>query len=351
MTPKALPRPSRRALTRSALRRLAPDRDMPSVYILPDQRLVECRPAEPILRAALRARIPFAHACGGRASCSTCRVVVVEGWQACSERTPKERVIAERLGFNPEFRLACQTTVSADVTIRRLVLDDDDLELADIRPHFARRRAPAPVQWAFGGLTKRRSRAHSIGDEMQVAILFSDIRGFTSFSEALLPYDVIHELQRHLRMVQQAVERHGGVVTSYMGDGVMALFGLRNRHSPSLRAVQAGQEMLAQTDIRRHGLEQLYGRSFDVNVGLHYGAAIVGTLGGAPSSVTAIGDTVNMASRIEQANKEHGTRFLMSEATRAEVGDDVEVGRSFRSSLPGKAGEHTLIEVLGIRPS
>ena len=321
---------------------------MPSVYVLPDQRLVECRPAEAILPAALRARIPFAHACGGRASCSTCRVVVVEGWQACSERTPKERAIAERLGFNPEFRLACQTRISGDVTIRRLVLDDDDVELADIRPRFGRRRAPAPMQWAFGGLVNRRSRARSIGDEMQVAILFSDIRGFTSFSEALLPYDVIHELQRHLRMVRRAVERRGGVVTSYMGDGVMALFGLRDRRASSLRAVEAGQEILAQTDIRRQGLELLYGRSFDVNVGLHYGAAIVGTLEGAPSSVTAIGDTVNMASRIEQANKDHGTRFLMSEATLAEVGDGVTVGRSFRCSLPGKAGEHMLVEVLGM---
>jgi adenylate cyclase len=322
---------------------------MPSVYVLPDQRLVECRPAEAILRAALRARIPFAHACGGRASCSTCRVVVLEGWQACSERTQKERAIAERLGFNPEFRLACQTRISGDVTVRRLVLDDDDVELADIRPHFGRRRAPAPMQWAFGGLVNRRSRARSIGDEMQVAILFSDIRGFTSFSEALLPYDVIHELQRHLRMVRRAVERRGGVVTSYMGDGVMAMFGLRERRASSLRAVEAGQEILAQTDIRRQGLELLYGRSFDVNVGLHYGAAIVGSLEGAPSSVTAIGDTVNMASRIEQANKQHGTRFLMSETTMAEVGDDVVVGRSFRCSLPGKAGEHMLVEVLGIR--
>ena len=85
---------------------------MPSVYVLPDQRLVERRPAEAILPAALRARIPFAHACGGRASCSTCRVVVLEGWKACSERTPKERAIAERLGFDPEFRLACQTRIS-----------------------------------------------------------------------------------------------------------------------------------------------------------------------------------------------------------------------------------------------
>ena len=136
-----------------------------------------------------------------------------------------------------------------------------------------------------------------------------------------------------------------------MGDGVMALFGLRDRRASSLRAVEAGQEILAQIllDIRRQGLELLYGRSFDVNVGLHYGAAIVGTLEGAPSSVTAIGDTVNMASRIEQANKEHGTRFLMSEGTLAEVGDDVVVGRTFRCALPGKAGEHMLVEVLGMR--
>ena len=258
-------------------------------------------------------------------------------------------MIAERLGFTPDFRLACQTKVFADVTIRRLVLDDDDVELADIRPRFARRKAPAAVRWAFGGMAQRRARAQPIGEEMPVAILFSDIRGFTAFSEALLPYDVIHELQRHLRMVTRAVERQGGAVTSYMGDGVMAVFGLRRGRSPSLRAVQAGQEVLARTDARRAGLEELYGRTFDVNVGLHYGPAIVGVLGGARSSVTAIGDTVNVASRIEQANKEFGTRFLMSEAALAEVGNDVVAGRSFRCSLAGKAGEHTLIEVLGTR--
>ncbi len=322
---------------------------MPSVYILPDQRLVECRFAEAILPAALRAGISFAHACGGHASCSTCRIVVVEGWTACSDRTPKEQVIAERLGFTPDFRLACQTRVRADVTVRRLVLDDDDVELADIRPRFVRRKATSPVRWAFGGMGQRRARAQPIGEERPVAVLFSDIRGFTAFSEALLPYDVIHELQRHLRMVTRAVERHGGAVTSYMGDGVMAVFGLRDRRSPSRRAVLAGQEVLAGADARRPGLDELYGRSFDVNVGLHFGAAIVGVLGGGRSSVTAIGDTVNVASRIEQANKEFGTRFLMSEAALAELGDDVVAGRSFRCTLAGKAGEHTLIEVLGTR--
>jgi adenylate cyclase len=321
---------------------------VPYVYILPDQRLIECRSTESILAAAMRARAPFAHACGGHASCSTCRVVVVEGEKACAERSAKERSIAERLGFGPEFRLACQTRISADVTVRRLVLDDHDVELADIRPGF-RRRARGPVRWAFGRRGRPPGRAHprSLGDQVNAAILFADIRGFTGFAEALLPYDVIHVLQRHVRQVTQAVERNGGFVTSYMGDGVMALFSPAPRSSPARRAVRAGLEMLAVTDGRRAALEELYGRSFEINVGVHFGPAIIGTLWGDPRTVTAIGDTVNVASRIEQANKEHGTRFLISDATLAELDDTISVGRTFRCSLPGKGGEFTLIEVVG----
>jgi adenylate cyclase len=317
---------------------------VPNVYILPDQRLIECGPTEPILSAALRAGVPFAHACGGHASCSTCRVVVVEGWKSCAERSQRERAVADRLGFKPEFRLACQTKVTSDVTIRRLVLDDQDRELADIRPGF-RRRARGPLRWAFG--MPQRARPQPIGDEVQAAILFADIRGFTAFSEALLPYDVIHVLQRQIHQVTRAVERHGGVVTSYMGDGVMAVFGPQHRRPPTLRAARAGLELLADTDARRPAVEELYGRSFDMNVGLHYGAVIVGTLWGSPPSMTAMGDTVNVASRIEQANKLHGTRFLVSDAALGELGDEVEVGRSFRCELPGKEGVHTLTEVLG----
>ena len=134
-----------------------------------------------------------------------------------------------------------------------------------------------------------------MGEELRVAILFADIRGFTAFSEALLPYDVIHELQRHLQQVTRAVERHGGVVTSYMGDGVMALFAPDKSPSSSLRAARAGIELRAHADRRRGELDELYGRSCDVNVGLHCGPAIVGTLWGSPPTLTAIGDSVNLA--------------------------------------------------------
>ncbi len=320
---------------------------MPNLYILPDQRLVECRPAESILSAALRAGVPFAHACGGHASCSTCRVVVVEGWRGCAERSAKERVIADRLELAPEFRLACQAKITEDVTIRRLVLDDRDVELADLRPGF-RQRAWGPARWAFGRRFRPRAPTTPIGQEVQAAILFADIRGFTSFAEALLPYDVIHVLQRHVRELSRAVERNGGVITSYMGDGVMALFAPARGDSPSRRAVRSAVEMLRDTDERRAALEELYGRSFDLNVGVHFGPTIIGPLWGTSPAVTAIGDTVNVASRIEQANKLHGTRLLVSDATLAELDGEVEVGRSFRCVLPGKAGEYTLIEVLDL---
>ena len=114
---------------------------VPNVYVLPDQRIVECRPGETILSAALRAGISFTHACGGRARCSTCRVVIVEGWQACADRNPREQTIADQLSFGPTFRLACQTVLHGDATIRRLVLDEHDAELADVR---LRPRSAAP---------------------------------------------------------------------------------------------------------------------------------------------------------------------------------------------------------------
>jgi adenylate cyclase len=321
---------------------------VPNVYVLPDQRLVECRPGEAILPAALRAGIAFTHACGGRGKCSTCRIVVVEGWHGCADRSTREQAIADQLSFGPKFRLACQTAVHGDATVRRLVLDERDAELADVRikPARHRRRGRPPFDRA-----SRRRRVHPIGDELDVAVMFADIRGFTSFAEAVLPYDVIHVLQRELRDATRAIEQDGGVVTSYMGDGVMALFSddpAEAGEPASRRAVRAGLAILARADAGRPGLDELYGRSFDMNVGVHFGPAIVGSLLGEPATITAIGDTVNMANRIEQANKEFGTRLLVSDAARAHAGDAVVVGRSFSCVLPGKAGEHELFEVVAL---
>ena len=138
---------------------------VPNVYVLPDQRLVECGVGDdPAARRCAPASRSPTRAAGGR-SCSTCRVLVVEGGSV-HRRTTKERAIAERLGFSPEFRLACQTQGLGDVTVRRLVLDDDDIELADIRPELVA-GGTRPAHWAFGGSARRRARPQPIGEEMQ----------------------------------------------------------------------------------------------------------------------------------------------------------------------------------------
>lgn len=320
---------------------------MPNVYFLPDQLLAEASVGDTLLHVALRNRLPIAHACGGHALCSTCRLVVIEGTAQLAPRTQRESRIAERLGFPPEFRLACQTRVAGDVTVRRLVLDEEDIRLADAR-NVVTHGAPGPRRRLFGGGLRRRIAPRPIGIERHVAVLFADIRGFTPFAEALLPYDVIHVLERHLTEMTEIVERNGGIITCYAGDGVMALFGLDHPERASLDAARAAMGMIESVSRRRPALEQLHSRSFDVNVGIHAGDAIVGTMCGGVTPLTAVGDVVNIASRVEAANKEAGTRVLVTEPVRAELGEHVTTGRHVRRELPGKAGAWDLHEVLAV---
>ena len=103
---------------------------MATITCIPDGKTIEIGPSETILQVALRADIPHAHACGGNAKCTTCRVAILKGLENCSQRTILEQALASRLGFAPEVRLACQTRPRGDVSFRRLVLDKTDYEIA-----------------------------------------------------------------------------------------------------------------------------------------------------------------------------------------------------------------------------
>jgi adenylate cyclase len=300
----------------------------PRIRILPDDVQTVTREGTSILGASLGAGIKHCHECGGNARCSTCRVVIIDGLDRCGARNEKEQAIADRLLFPPEVRLACQTRVGGDLVVRRLVLDDFDVELTS--------------------LVRDGVRAWPVGREQSVALMFLDIRGFTSFSESLLPYDVIHLLRRFFLRMAMIVEEHRGVVDNYMGDGMLAIFGAEDAGAATLHAVRAGQAMLGEIEIMKPYVHAVAGKSFDIGVGVHYGQVVVGALGGpGPSApkVTVIGDAVNMASRVESANKVTGTRFLISDAAYRELRGGVPVGRTFHLPLPGKAGVHALYEV------
>jgi adenylate cyclase len=294
-----------------------------------EEREVEALPGETILDISLRAHIPHAHACGGTARCSTCRVGILEGLENCAPRSRPELILAERLHFGPDVRLACQTEVSGDVQLRRLVLDEDDIELTS-------QIGPRPC-------------SGQAGEELTLAVLFADIRGFTPFAEALPAYDVIHVLNRFFRHMGKAIAANGGQVNNYMGDGLMALFGLadgykgRDPGAAAEDAVNAAVAMLVEMDHLKPYLVNVYGRSFEVGVGVHYGDVVVGSIGSESlRRETAIGDTVNLASRIEAANKQAGTRLLISQEAYDKLKNKVNVEKIVRLQLPGKSGEYTL---------
>ncbi|MGH7600142.1 MAG: adenylate/guanylate cyclase domain-containing protein [bacterium] len=303
---------------------------MPRIYYLPDERELETAEAETILQTSLRAGIPHAHACGGKARCSTCRVLILEGLEHCNPRNAKEKKLAERLHFGSEIRLACQTRITDHVKLRRPVLDEIDVELtSQIKPGAA---------------------PGSVGEEKQIAILFADISGYTAFCEALPPYDVIHVLSRYFHLMGQVISRHGGYISDYIGDGIMALFGIEDPARAAVQAVKAGIEMLATVEKLNPYLETMYKKSFHIRIGVHYGEVVVGTIGVANmKKMAAIGDAVNFASRIEVANKELGTKFLISEDTYNEVRNHVRVNRCcIHVTLRGKSGEYVLYEVIGL---
>jgi len=303
---------------------------MTKATALPDRVAFEVAPDETLLEAALRAGVPFAHACGGRAKCSTCRVWVLDGMAACPHRNPDEALMAGRLGLADEIRLACQLRPKGELRVRRLVLDETDLAMAS----------------QLGGSAAGRS-----GESKRVAVFFSDIADFTSLSERLSPYDVMYILNRYFAQVGDIIEQNGGFIDNFIGDGLMAIFGIDGQSDAAIRSVNAALQTLATVDRLKPFFASMYGIDFDIRIGINYGEAVIGTLGFAGNQrLTAIGDVVNLASRIEAANKDAGTRLLISEALRDQVASQVEFADFVRVRLRGTGERTSLFEIARLKP-
>ncbi len=280
-----------------------------------------------LLEIAREAGIPHASACGGNGRCSTCRVMILEHPEHLDPRNAVETRLARAKGFGDNIRLACQTTITGDVKLRRLVIDEEDLQLA------------------------QDGTPQTTGKDRQLAILFSDIRNFTPFAESHLPYDVIHILGRYFRKVGEPIIHHGGYIDKYMGDGIMAIFGLERATAAEacLDAVAAGLGMQESLHELNAYISKQFDTTFRMGIGVHVGSVIIGEMGHPQKmQFTAIGDTVNIASRIESATKQLGVGLLVSAEVRALLGDAARYGLSELVNLKGKSGEHLLSEVVGL---
>ena len=292
---------------------------MSELFVWPEEAAIPFPGKANLLDVATTAGIGISHLCGGRARCSTCRVRIMEGGELLSPRTDAEQAMAERLDFPEEVRLACQTEAEGAVKLWRLVLDQVDIDMAS---QLGEGHYVGPV-----------------GREVEAAVMFVDVAGFTSMSEHLPAYDVVHILNRFFNRAGAAVEGNGGVVDNYLGDGLLALFGVHDEPEPALSAVKAAFGICEAASNMSTYLTWIYNQPFHVRVGIGLGDVIFGLMGDESSArETVIGDVVNTASRLEAANKTTGTTILVTDAIKMHTDTHVEYGRHFDLDLRGKDG-------------
>lgn len=194
------------------------------------------------------------------------------------------------------------------------------------------------------------------GDALQITVLFSDIRDFTTISEALYPHEVVEMLNTYFSRVCEPILDQGGSIDKFIGDAVMAVFGSPAPHPDhALRAVRAALSMSAVAVEFSSWMETRFaGRklpAFRIGIGLHTGEAVVGNIG-SPKRMefTCIGDTVNAASRLEGKTKELKWAIVASEAAVKAAGPEVVTGRREEVSVKGRKEALTVYEVLGLGP-
>ena len=297
------------------------------IFSQTDNKTVFASPDSTILEATLDAKINHIHVCGGNARCTTCRVYIMEGLNNCQPRNEKEKQLAEKLGFPQDIRLACQTRIRGDITIRRPVVDDLDKKI---------------ILKQFGNAPGTR-----LGQEKDLAILFTDIVNYTQFAEAFPAYDVVHVLNRYYQSMNEIIVQHQGIISDVAGDGILALFGVTEENkNPVLDAINTVRAMNTSLIQFNEYLNQMYHRSFEIRAGINFGKVIVGNFDtGMMKKISAIGDAVNLASRIETVNKDFGTQLLISQSANDKIEGLVETHKMSQSRLKGKSGEYILYEV------
>jgi adenylate cyclase len=256
-----------------------------------------------LLEASRLSGIPHTSVCGGRGRCSTCRVRIASGLDSLPPAKPAEIRVLRRVGAPPNVRLACQLRPTAPLSIIPLV--------------------PASGRHTFA------QPSYLAGEERNIVVLFADLRSFTGMAEHKLPYDLVFVLNSYFKVAGEAIARAGGIVDKFVGDGVMALFGIDSGSNDGCRqALIAAKEIVNGVDQLSQLLAAELAEPLKIGVGIHSGSAVVGRMGyGSAISLTAIGDTVNVASRLQDLTKEYACQLVISEQVAQQAGVDA-------SSLP-----------------
>ena len=264
----------------------------------PQAREVQVPRGFSVLEASRFAGIPHASVCGGRGRCSTCRIRITQGFFRQPLPSAAEQKVLQRIGAPPNVRLACQLRPTGAIAVAPLL------------------PANAQARDGFG------QPAYLAGQERTIAVLFADLRTFTGIAEHKLPYDLVFLLNSYFETVGECITGAGGMVDKFIGDGVMALFGVEAGPQEGCRqALVAARGMVEQVSRLSESLADEIAQPLKIGIGIHCGPAVVGRMGyGTTVHVTAIGDTVNVASRLQDSTKEYNCQLVISEEVAKQSG-------------------------------
>jgi adenylate cyclase len=246
-----------------------------------------------VLEASLRFHVPHASVCGGRARCSTCRVRVLGDCATLPRPSWRESFVLTRVGADgdPAIRLACQLRPRADIAVIPLLPPN-------IGADFVRNR-----------------RRVNLGKEHYIVSMFVDMRGSTKFAETRLPFDVVFLINRFLGAASQAVIEAGGQPNQFVGDGLLALFGINSDPATACRQAMRAATLVARNvaDMNRQFAADPR-EPIQFGIGIHGGEVIIGDIGFRDQKVfTAIGDPVNVAARLQDMTKSLECQVVISD--------------------------------------
>jgi adenylate cyclase len=268
-----------------------------------------------VLEASLRNNVPHASVCGGRARCSTCRIRVIGDCSDLPEPSQREAFVLGRVGTpDPSIRLACQLRPANDLSFFQLFL-----------PH---------TMSADG----HESNPTRIGQERYLVSLFVDMRGSTKLAEKRLPFDTVFIVNRFLGAVSQAVIESGGRPNQFVGDGMLALFGLAcSRQEACRQALRAAAMIAVNVDELNKFLAHDLREPLRFGIGINGGEVIVGDIGYRDHMVfTALGDPVNVAARLQDMTKTLSCEVVISDEVRATAGLDADILPEHEVAIRGR---------------
>jgi adenylate cyclase len=221
-----------------------------------------------------------------------------------------------------------------------------------IRETFGKYIDPRVVE----GLIDRPNLTAAEGQRRVMTVLFCDLKGFTSLSEGMTPQGLVKVMNRYLSIMSEPIRTNRGIIDKYIGDGIMAYWGppFVDEADHARFACLAVVEMIERIPTLRQEIPELLGvlgtpmETCDLRIGIATGEALVGSIGSdVMMSYTLMGDVVNLASRLEGANRLYGTRNLVSERTIAAAGTAVEVREIDRVVVAGHTHAEVIFEILG----